>query len=126
MGGKPKRRKLPGVMRTILAHNITRRMHVVFATEPNKDKALAEAAGVSLSTVQRIRGADVGASIDQIEEIAKALRSSVAELLTPREDIRRFLLAAEPEADYRPSDPPGRIKKQVESDPLPAPRRRPR
>lgn len=106
-------------MRTILAHNIAVRIHQVFAAAPNKDKALADAAGVSLSTVQRIRAAEVGASIDQVEALAKALRTSVAELLTPMKEIRRFLLAAEPDADYGEDEPPRtdrKQKKRVEPD----------
>lgn len=103
---------MPGVMRTILAQNVTRRRDVVFANQTNKDKALAGAARLSLSTVQRIRAAEVGASIDQIEELAKAPRVSVPELLTATMEVRRFLLVAEPEASYdatmRVQEPGGR------------------
>jgi len=104
-------------MRAILAHNITRKLHEVFVTQANKDRALANAAGVSLSTVQRIRRAEVGASIDQIEEIAKALGISVAELLTPREEIRRFLLAAEPAPTYDAAAIRSPPKKQIKPKP---------
>lgn len=83
MTGKAKRRKVPGILRSVLARNIGERLDAVYPTSANQDKALATAAGVSLSTIQRIRKAEVGASIDNIEDIAKALRTSVTSLLTP-------------------------------------------
>jgi transcriptional regulator with XRE-family HTH domain len=74
------------VLRRIVADNVTALMDERYASEPNKtsrQRALARDAGVSLSTVQRIVGSEVGASIDNMESLAKVFRVPPAALLTP-------------------------------------------
>lgn len=85
MGGQAKRPKYVSLrMRRILAENVKARMAIRYDGEPDIVKALAEACGVSRSTIQRIitPGA-VGASIDTIDQLAKALQCEPYELLVP-------------------------------------------
>lgn len=86
MKGATKRKKIPGFMRVIVAANVKAAMEHKFSEHSNKPKRLAEAAGVSLSTVQRIVGGTNGASIDHIESVADALDLSAYQLLVPNLD----------------------------------------
>ncbi len=83
----PKTPKLPGFMRSVLAHNVEELMHRHFSMSSNKPKALAAQAKVSLSTVQRIIAAEVGASLDNIEAIASVFEVSTYQLLVPNLNI---------------------------------------
>lgn len=94
MSRGPKKPKKAGVLRYVLAANVASRMVVVFHDQPHKtarEKALAKSAGVGISTVGRILNAETGASLDNIEHIARALGCSVLDLLTPNDDLRRAL-----------------------------------
>jgi transcriptional regulator with XRE-family HTH domain len=102
--GRAKKRKVPGVMRQVLAENVRASMEREFAVAANKPKELARAAGVTLSTVQRVLEADVGASIDNIESIAKALRSSAYDLLRPSPELRTLLDAPPRVGTLPPAD----------------------
>lgn len=62
-------------------------MHRHFSMSSNKPKALAISAKVSLSTVQRIIAAEVGASLDNIEAIAGVFDVSTYQLLVPNLNI---------------------------------------
>lgn len=53
----------------------------------NKPGAVAKDAGVSLSTVQRIMSAQVGASLDNIEAIANVFDLSAYQMLIPELDV---------------------------------------
>jgi transcriptional regulator with XRE-family HTH domain len=90
----PKRPKNRGVLRYVLASNVLALLPLVYSALKDKtarEKALAKAANVSASTVQRICSADVGASLDNIEAIARALGTSVTTLLTPSDATKRAL-----------------------------------
>lgn len=74
------------LLRQIVADNVTALMDRRYASESNKtarQRCLARDAGVSLSTVQRIAGSEVGASIDNIESMARVFGVPPAALLTP-------------------------------------------
>jgi DNA-binding Xre family transcriptional regulator len=82
------------MLRFVLAANVAARMVPAFHDQPNKtarERKLAVTAGVSLSTVGRILGAQTGASLDSIEHIARALGCSVIDLLTPSDEVKRSL-----------------------------------
>lgn len=79
----PKRPKVPGFMRHILAANVKSLMDLHFREQGDRPKALAAEAGVSKSTVQRILQAELGASLDNIEAIASALHASAYQMLIP-------------------------------------------
>lgn len=83
----PKKPKHPGFMRSVLAENVELLMNKHFEIKSNKPKSLAEEAKVSLSTVQRIIAAEVGASLDNIEAIAGAFGLSAYQLLIPNLNI---------------------------------------
>lgn len=74
-------------MRSVLAENVELLMNRHFQLKSNKPKSLAEEAKVSLSTVQRIIAAEVGASLDNIEAIAGAFGLSAYQLLIPNLNI---------------------------------------
>lgn len=87
-----KSRKVPAAMvRAVVAANIESRMELRYAESTNKPMDLAEDAHISLSTVQRILGRQLGASIDTLGLIANALDCSVLELLIPTNDIIRAM-----------------------------------
>jgi transcriptional regulator with XRE-family HTH domain len=82
------------MLRFVLAANVAARMVSVFHDQPNKtarEKKLAQAAGVSVSTVGRILNGDTGASLDNIEHVARALGCSAVSLLTPDETMKQSL-----------------------------------
>ena len=83
MKQKPKTRKVPGFMRSVLAANMEKLMAHHYAESSNRPKALAQDAGVSLSTVQRIMKQETGATLDNLESIAAAFHLSAYQLLLP-------------------------------------------
>lgn len=85
MKGQPKKPKYVARReRRILGDNIRRRMERRYADEGDKWTAMADACGVSRSTIQRLVKGEVGATIDVIAQCAHALRCEPYELLTPR------------------------------------------
>ena len=78
-----RRKKIPGIMRDILAINVKSLMDREFAESSSRPVALAKRAGLSLSTVQRLLSAETGATIDSIESVALALGVSPYQLLIP-------------------------------------------
>ena len=56
-------------------------MEARYKDRGDKPKALAEAAGVTLSTVQRVINAEIGATLDTVDMLAKALRCEPYQLL---------------------------------------------
>lgn len=93
MKGQSKITKLPGFMRLVVAENVKGLMDVRFRESRNRPKALAEATGKpkeggqSLSTIQRVLAGSIGASIDTLEAIAKALDVSLYQLMIPDLDV---------------------------------------
>ena len=73
-------------MRTVMASNVAALMERHFKESRNRPKSLAEAAGVSTSTIQRVLSGEIGASLDNIEAIAAAFDLSVYQLLIPALD----------------------------------------
>lgn len=74
-------------MRQVVAQNLTNLMEAHMPLAGSKHKTLAEAAGVSLSTVQRICNQEVGATIDVLEALASVFHLSVYQLLIPSLDV---------------------------------------
>ena len=83
MKGKAKTPKTPGILRDVVADNIQALMNVNYRGSENKPLDLANDAGISLSSVQRILNKSVGASVDTLERISIALGVSVYQLLIP-------------------------------------------
>jgi hypothetical protein len=83
----PKKRKLAGFARQIVAQNVRSLVDHRYALVPNKARKLAEEAQISLSSAQRVLAADVGASIDTLESIADAFEISVYQLVLPNLDV---------------------------------------
>jgi transcriptional regulator with XRE-family HTH domain len=73
--------KVSGAVRRAFADNVTRVLNVRFPLSPNKPKALATAAGISLSSVQRALSGHTAPTLDTVEAISTALRVDPAELI---------------------------------------------
>lgn len=99
MKGKPKTRKVPGILRYVVAENVNRRMGEVYRGRSNIVKCLAVDSGVAMSTVQRILAGTVGASIDNLEAVASALRVQTYQLLIP--DERHVITAPSQQGQHR-------------------------
>lgn len=82
-----RKKKVPGIMRAVLAENVRALMEREFQEVDNKVLALAKRAGLSLSSVQRTLAGDTGASIDTIERLSVALGVSPYQLLLPELDV---------------------------------------
>lgn len=86
MGRRPKPPPPNAIGRMILSRNVVAAMTEKWPQLANKtarEKALAKAAGVTASTVQRIIGCLTAANVDTLESIAEALGTTPAALLTP-------------------------------------------
>jgi len=99
-------------MRYVLADNVVALMDRKFGDRENKPGALAKAAGLSLSTVQRTISAESGASVDTIESLALALDVFPYQLLLPELDVQSSpssrLAQLPPSVDFtRPSTASG-------------------
>lgn len=86
---KKKTPKIAGFMRNVLAANVDALMELRLPTYGDKISELARRAGMSRSSVQRIVRADLGASLDLIEQIAYALGVTTYQLLLPGLDAAR-------------------------------------
>lgn len=70
----------------VLSRNVVASMSQKWPQLANKtarEKALAKAAGVTPSTIQRIIGCQTAANVDTLESIAEALGTTPGALLTP-------------------------------------------
>jgi transcriptional regulator with XRE-family HTH domain len=85
---KPKSPKVPGQLRRIVAANVDLMAKIEFRERPNVPLALAHASGVSKSTVQRIISGDVGADLETLEKVAKALGLIPYQLFIPNLDVK--------------------------------------
>jgi hypothetical protein len=102
MNGKKKTPKVAGIMRHVLARNVRKLMEHHFSESSNRPKSLAKAAGLSLSTVQRMIAAENGASLDNIESVALALQVSPYQLLIAVLDIKNpQVVKGATEAEHR-------------------------
>ena len=82
------------MLRYVLSSNVMAALPIVYSAIPDltaRQRALARSAHTSLSTIQRICDGKVGASLDTVEFIARALDTTVTELLTPSDATRRAL-----------------------------------
>lgn len=80
---KPKSLKPPGRMRAVLAANLRAAMEARFPEHGDKVSELARRSGVSRSSVQRMTAVEppIGASVDTIEALARALKVPIEDLL---------------------------------------------
>lgn len=91
--GKTRRRKPVGVYRVIFAENLGAYLRLAYPAREGEtiDRPalfVRDHPGIaSKSTLNRWINAEVGPNLDQIESMAKALRVTVRELLTPRETV---------------------------------------
>ena len=83
----PKKPKVPGVTRHVLADNVRKLLGSKYPTIENKNGALAKDAGISLSSVQRVLQAETGPSLDNVELLAIAFDVQVYQLLLPNLDV---------------------------------------
>lgn len=79
-------KKAPGRMREVLGRNLNGLMNKVFADSSNRPLSLSRKAGMSLSNIQRIVKGEQGASLEKIEDLAKALEVFPYQLLIPNLD----------------------------------------
>lgn len=86
MTGKKKTPKVAGFMRAVFADNVQKLMLHHYRDSANRPKALAMAAGVSLSTVQRILAGASGATLDNVESVAGAFHLSAYQIMVPSLD----------------------------------------
>lgn len=97
------------MIRGIVAENVKRLMDERFPSEPNKtakSRALAGAAGTTLSQIQRILTQSVGTSIDIIESLAGAFEVRPQDLLTPYFAATRAAMAHPQSDDGEPGSVP--------------------
>lgn len=83
---RSKRDKLSKTLRRHLADNVSGLRDIKYGSEMSetaRNKALAREADISLSQVQRIINCELGASIDYLEALAKALETRPQDLVTP-------------------------------------------
>src|SRR4051812_4397512 len=83
MSGQTKKRKTPGDMREVLAQNLNRLMEQRYKESSNRPLALANDAGVSLSSVQRTLSRETGASIDTVEAFSKVFGLPPFQMIVP-------------------------------------------
>jgi len=101
MDSKAKEPKRPGRIRLVLGDNIATALKRQFPGDPvsTAERKLAALAGVGHGTIQRMRKAQAGSSIDNIEFVAEALGVTINSLLTPSAATRRAL-----NIDQEPAD----------------------
>lgn len=84
MSRKPKKPKVPAAaMRVVLAENVHNLMRLSFKEKGNKPLALSKAAGISLSSVQRMLSGETGATLDNIHAVAEVLDVAMYQLFIP-------------------------------------------
>lgn len=86
MGRKSKAQKPMPQIRSTLADNVRELRDARFAaqtTETERNKALAKAAGTSLSQIQRVLRKTSGIGIDGLEGLSRALKCRPQDLITP-------------------------------------------
>jgi transcriptional regulator with XRE-family HTH domain len=90
---KPKTPKSAGFIRTLVADNVIKLMdrewHGVERTKTGRQKALAKLAKTSPSTVQRVCNAETAGTLETLEQIAKALKVAVYQLMLPDLDVNQ-------------------------------------
>ena len=84
-----KKTKVNGVVRRAFADNVNRLLLSRFPLSANRPKALAVAAGISLSSVQRAISGETAPTLDTVEAISVALRVTPSTLLLPVGEHRR-------------------------------------
>lgn len=124
MKGQTKKHKVPGEMREVLAQNVNRLMEERYKTSPNRPMSLANDAGVSLSSVQRILSRETGASIDTVEAVAKVLGLPTFQMLVPWGLLGRLAAAPHEAHGGRQGESRGREYRRPER--VQAPSRTPR
>ena len=85
---KPKSPKVPGQLRKVIAANVGLMAQVEFRASRNVPLALAMAARVAKSTVQRIMAGEVGADLETLEKVAAALGLIPYQLFIPKLDVK--------------------------------------
>ena len=84
MTRKPKNPKVPAsAARGVLAQNVHNLMRRSFKESANMPLALAKAAKISLSSVQRMLSGETGATLDNIHAVAEVLDVAIYQLLIP-------------------------------------------
>lgn len=86
MTRRTKSQKFPSPLRALVARTVVQlrdRKYKTLPTVTDRNRALAKEADVSLSTIQRIVDGDAGASVDTLDDLAKALEVRPQDLLTP-------------------------------------------
>lgn len=109
MGRRSKQHRPPAIIQQFFADNVKLLRDSVFADfehETGRNRALARGADTTLSQIQRIIKQDVAPGIDMLEKIARVLKVTPADLVTPYFAQR---LLPPPPADsppFRPDSPP--------------------
>lgn len=86
MSRHSKSKKGPSPLRELVARTVVLLRDRQYRTLPDvteRNRALAKDASVSFSTIQRIADAKVGATVDTLDALARALECRPQDLLTP-------------------------------------------
>src|SRR6185437_16583266 len=86
MGRRSKQHRPPAVIQQFFADTVKLLRDRVYAAEEHetaRNRALAKAADTTLSQIQRIINQEVAPGIDMLEKLARALRVTPADLVTP-------------------------------------------
>lgn len=91
MKGQKKTPKAPGFMRLVVGQNVKKLLDYHYAHLPNitqRQRALAKDSKIGFGTVQRICKGEVGASLDNLEEIAMSLQVQLYQLVLSSLDVK--------------------------------------
>ncbi len=108
MKGNTKKRKVVGVLRAVFADNLSQALDRRYPHSTNKAKSLEQDSGVTDSTIGRWLRHEVSPNLDQLEQVARALRLLPHQMLMPM-----FGVGGSPDPLIPISPPqPGRSKGQ--------------
>lgn len=107
MGSTTRRRKIPSLLRGVIARNVKTRAARVFPVSTNIPMDIRRASAqtdddrLTKSTVQRVMAAETSATLEQLEKLAHALDLSPYQLLIPELDPRNPQVVKGATADER-------------------------
>jgi len=81
-GKKPP--KSTGNLKRVFAANVKALMEQRFPLSPNKPKAMANAVGITLSSVQRVLSGETAPTLDTVEAISEQMKVDVITLLSEK------------------------------------------
>lgn len=92
MKKQPRHPEPPTYARLVFRDNVETLMRYRFRDEDNQPLALAKAAGVTLSSVQRVLSGNTNTKVDTVSKLADAFGLSVYQMFLPELDPRNPLM----------------------------------